>query len=733
MTDPALPPDPKTLQLRRRASLALLCILAVSFMLFQIALLRELRFQLTTLFTLTPFLFSSVVVWIALGSLCASRIQGQAKGVLKVSTLLLPLLVLPLFAASIGIAHHLITDGDVGNNSRFQSVGVITESASDAYFHSTIVAFVTVAVFGYGLIFFLQGLVFALYFRDGREDGTLSEVYGADLLASGGGAILGGILNFWLTPVQMVIGSTLLFVVGVWIASGLLSIRPRTAAIVTLLTLGMVIAGEVATGFLSRIERPRWLHVVKETVWSRYRRIDAREAPGALLIYTDGMFFQGYKLSDRTHKTDPRSLSADLILASDPPLRDVLIIGSGSGADVRILRHVLGDRVQLTAVELDGGFVRMAERFPWLWETYRTADIVVQEGRYYLETSSKDFDLVVFAYIDPQSAIGSVGVPDANFLYTAEGLRAAWNRVRPGGYLLISRVYLEREHEPFVRRMCATLESARIPREHARIYRGIGSFANGYFGQISSIHVVARKGAPPHDLDRGPVPQPWISGGTPTTDLFPFSLGTGIWFDTLLSYIRRNTFPIVSVVVAVAILLLAMATSLSRSTFFTLGFGSFLLESLVLFNSFLLFGDPNLGAALAIGMFLLWNGLGSVISSRYESRRWFPYAVPAVVLLYGVTAPFINAATISAPVAVRVLVFTLHLSLAGIAAGMMFPVMLRKFREQSVPWMFFMDVLGCALAPPIFWLALSLVGVWLVIGGSTLAYLLVCVILALRR
>lgn len=727
MPDPSAPPS------RRRTSLALLCCLAVSFMLFQIALLRELKFQLTTLFTLTPFLFSSVVVWIALGSLCAGRIGSGSRTVLRWSTLLLPLLVLPLFAASIGIAHHLITDGDVGNNSRFQSVGVITENASDAYFHSTIVAFVTVAVFGYGFIFFLQGLVFALYFRDGREDGSLSEVYGADLLASGAGAILGGILNFWLTPIEMVIVSTLLFVAALWISSRMLEIRPRTVAVVTLLALGLVIAGEVATGLLSRMEKPRWLHVVRESIWSRYRRIDARDAPGSLLIYTDGMFFQGYNVKDKVHKTDPRSFSADLVASSDPPLRDVLIIGSGSGADVRILRNLLGDRVAITAVELDGGFVQMARRFPWLWETYRTADIVVQEGRYFLETATKDFDIVIFAYIDPQSAVGSVGVPDANFLYTDAGIRAAWERVRPGGYLLISRVYLEQEHEPFVRRMCATLESAGIDPKHCGLYRGVGSSANGYFGQVSSLHVVARKGAPPRTLDRGPVVQPWIPGGRPTTDLFPFSLGTGIWFDTLLSYGRRNLFPILLTGAVAAFLLLSMATSLSRSTFFTLGFGSFLLESLVLFNSFLLFGDPNLGAALAIGLFLIWNGLGSVISSRFETRRWFPFAVPAIVLLYGVTAPLVNAGTITAPVALRVIVFTLHLSLAGIAAGMMFPIALRKFREQSVPWLFFMDVLGCALAPPVFWIAISLVGLWLVIGVAALSYAAVCVVLALRR
>jgi predicted membrane-bound spermidine synthase len=707
--------------------------LAVAFMLFQIALLRELRFQLTTLFTLTPFLFSSVIVWIAVGSLCASRIRSGVRGVLRWSSLLLPLLVLPLFAASIGIAHALISDGDVLLNSRFQSTGVITQSAHDLYFQSTIVAFIAVAVFGYGFIFFLQGLIFSLYFREGREDGTLSEVYGADLIASGLGAILGGLLNFVLTPVQMVIGSALIFLATAWVSLPFLGIRIRSAAAVSVAVLALILGGEALTGFLTRLEQPRWLYIVKQSVWSRYRHIDARETGAFVQIYTDGMFFQGYNKTDNRHDTDPRGLSAQLVASMDPPGRDVLIIGGGSGADVRILRNVFGSRLNITAVEIDAGFIKMAQCFPWLWETYSTARIVIQEGRYFLEKTRETFDVVVLAYVDPQAAVGSIGVPDANFLYTDAGLKAAYARVRPGGFLLVSRVYLEQEQEAFVLRMCATLESAGIPKEEVAVYRGRGSAANQYFGQVSSMHVLVKKGGTPPALERGQIRLPWVSGGRPTTDLFPFSLGTGIWFDSLLSYVRRSVFPVVLAGTALLLIVLAMCTSLSRSVFFTLGFGSFLLESLVLFNSFLLLGDPNLGAALAVGFFLLWNGLGSMLSARFENRRWFAAAVPALVLLYGVTAPLLNGITLASPVFVRTIIFALHLAPAGIAAGMMFPIALRKFKEAPVPWMFFMDVLGCALAPPVFWLAISVVGIWLVMAGATLCYLVVCGVLALRR
>jgi hypothetical protein len=53
--------------------LVVLGLLALSFMIFQIAVLRELRFQLSTIFTLTPFLFSAVITFIGLGSLPGRR------------------------------------------------------------------------------------------------------------------------------------------------------------------------------------------------------------------------------------------------------------------------------------------------------------------------------------------------------------------------------------------------------------------------------------------------------------------------------------------------------------------------------------------------------------------------------------------------------------------------------------------------------------------------------------
>ena len=714
----------------RTLYLGILALLAAAFMVYQIALLRELRFQLTTLFTLTPFLFSTVVFCIALGSLAASRLSSGTLETLRWGAAILPLVLIFSFAMTLRIAQAFV----MRDPGRFvvRAEGGLP-GGGDAYLTSTLIAFIAVAAAGYGVVFFMQGLIFSLYFREGRNEGVLSRTYGVDLLASGIGALLGGALTFLLTPVEMVLVSVGLVLVNLWISFRFLRIPwPRTAVVSVIAV--AVVGAELVAGVLSRLEAPKWLEEVTYSQWSRYRRIDVAESGSTMRVFTDGLLFQINYVDDRSHQDDPRQAATDLIRKSDRPVRDVLVIGSGTGTDVRIMKHVIGDHLNVVAVELDGGFVETARAFPWLWDSYRSAEIVVQEGRYFLENTGRNFDLVLFAYIDPQSAIGSIGVPDANFLYTDAGLRSAFARVRDGGALMITRVYLVEEEHAFIRRACATVRSAGIPPEHVRLYRRAASVPWGYYGQLTTLHLVAGKGGPPPELHaRDLVLIPWTEGGRPTTDLFPFSLGTGMWFDALVGYTTRNAVVLFVCLATLGAVLASVATGVGRFTFFTLGFGSFLVESLVLFNSFLLFGDPSLSAAVAIGVFLLWNGLGSVLSERLERLRGWHLVVPALVLLYAVTAPLVSASTITTSPFVRLLIFTLHLAPAGIGCGAMFPIALRRFERESVAKMFFMDVVGCALAPPVFWIAMSLVGVSLVIGSALVSYAVVCLVLALRR
>jgi hypothetical protein len=688
-------------------------------MIFQIGLLRELRFQLNTLFTLAPFLFSSVIFFLGLGSLAARWVEASLHRVLRRGVALLPLLLVPAFAASIALATVF---------TPLQPMQVTGE----AYLGSVIRAFVAVSLVGFGPVFVLQGLLFALYFREGRRTGVLSQVYAVDLLASAVGALLGGVLIYVLTPVQMVLVASGVLLVNLWVAGRHLGISLAVIVLETLLVAAVAVV-EVRSGPLAALEAWRWAgETLHYSAWSPYRRIDVVEQGDALFVHTDGLPFHVYYRGSDPSK-EIRALPVLLLPPPDWEPRRVLIVGSGTGADVRLMRILRPDRVRLVAVEIDRGFIDTARLIPSLWQHYATAEIVIREGRYYVENTDETFDMVVYAYVDPQSAISKIGLPDANFLYTDAGLRAAWSRVEEGGYLVITRVYLEEQHDRFVGRLCATLEAAGIDASHTGLYRQKDSFPWGYYGRLAVVHVVARKGRTPPPLEPlGLVPLEWRAEGRPTTDLFPFSLVTRVWFATLADFLAGRAVTLAILVLLLLALLARLVTSLGHLNFFVLGFGSFLVESLVLYNSFLLFGNPGLSAAFAVGVFLLWNGLGSLVSDRLQRLRLLHVLVPAVVLLYSVSAPLLNRYTLALPVPVRLAAFTAHLSLAGVAVGAMFPISLRLFRRERVASMFFIDLIGCSLAPVGFWMLMSLQGAGAVMAAGVLCYAAVGVILRSR-
>jgi spermidine synthase len=704
----------------RRKYLTILSLFAAAFMIFQIGVLRELRFQLNTIFTLAPFLFSSVIAFIGLGSLTSRWIKGDIKRVLRWAVTILPLILLPLFAVTILVATLF---------SPLQPQGV----TGAEYMSSVITAFVLVAVLGYGPVFFLQGMLFALYFREGRSTGILSSVYAVDLLASGAGALVGGVLLFVATPIQMVIVASGILLINLLIAAEYLNISQRLVVGEVILLLLLVLL-EQTSGVMQLAESLRWRETgLAYSTWSPYRRIDVLEDQERLQVYTDGLMFHMYEKDEQAHWEDPRSLPVRLMptdLGREP---EVLVIGAGTGADVRIIRDLHPGDPSVVAVEIDGGFIETAQAFDWLWDYYRTAEIVVEEGRYYIENSDRQFDMVIYAYVDPQSAISKIGIPDANFLYTDRAIRRAYERVRDGGILAITRVFLVHQEESFVGRLVATLEAAGISPSQTSIYRIQGSFPWSYYGRLSTIHVFVRKGGEaPVVQDPRLTSLAWAPGDRATTDFYPFSLVTQAWFGTLAEYVLGSPLTLILIGIVALGLIVRLSTSVGHVNFFLLGFGSFLVESLVLFNSFLLIGNPSLSAAVAIGFFLIWNAVGSRLSDRLERSSWFYALVPIAVLAYAATAPLLNGLTIAHPVALRTAVFSIHLALVGIVVGAMFPISLRSFTNERVSSMFFIDLIGCAIAPIAFWLAMSVYGTTLVSVAGVVSYVTVSLILFAR-
>ena len=154
---------------------------------------------------------------------------------------------------------------------------------------------------------------------------------------------------------------------------------------------------------------------------------------------------------------------------------DVLILGAGSGTDVAAaLRH---GAKHVDAVEIDPAIMRLGrERHPDRPYSDPRVTLVNDDARHYLRTTTKKYDLVVFALIDSLTMQSSFsGVRLESYMFTTESFRAVRDHLKPDGLLVVYNYFRERW---LVDRLANTAAAAfgQEPRVHvheARAYLGV--------------------------------------------------------------------------------------------------------------------------------------------------------------------------------------------------------------------------------------------------------------------
>ena len=195
----------------------------------------------------------------------------------------------------------------------------------------------------------------------------------------------------------------------------------------------------------------------------------------------------------------------------------MLILGAGSGTDVAAaLRH---GAKHVDAVEIDPAILRLGrERHPDHPYSDPRVTLINDDARHYLRTTTKKYDLVVFALIDSLTMQSSFsGVRLESYMFTTESFKAVREHLKPNGLLVVYNYFRERW---LVDRLAneAALAFGQEPRVHvheARAYLGVmlaGSAAGDVdlrAGRSRSGHrvqSVARPGsgahAPARSLDR---------------------------------------------------------------------------------------------------------------------------------------------------------------------------------------------------------------------------------------
>lgn len=235
------------------------------------------------------------------------------------------------------------------------------------------------------------------------------------------------------------------------------------------------------------------MHGIRRVVHSEeteYQRIDVfdTEEYGRMLVL-DGKVQSTVKDEYIYHE----SLVHPVMLAHPAPV-EVLIVGGGEGGTLReVLRH--GSVTRAVMVDIDAAVIRCArEHMPELSGGAfddRRAEVVVGDGRRFVEGCREGFDVVIMDVTDPLE-----GGPGA-LLYTEEFYRAVRRLLRKGGSVATqatSTYYSTQCFATIARTIGKALGSSGGYHAWVPAYDSMWGFAYGCLGRDP-------KGIPPSAID----------------------------------------------------------------------------------------------------------------------------------------------------------------------------------------------------------------------------------------
>jgi hypothetical protein len=364
------------------------------------------------------------------------------------------------------------------------------------------------------------------------------------------------------------------------------------------------------------------------SLWSPYYRITVFQDRDDTVVEVNHIFHQS--MAPVAHKEYfyqwPYAVFGDTF-------NDVLILGAGSGTDVAAaLKH--GAR-HVDAVDIDPVILRLgAEHHPDEPYSDPRVTVINDDARHYLRTTSKQYDLIVFALIDSLTVQSSFsGVRLESYMFTKESFEAVRDHLSPRGVMALYNYFREKW---LVDRLANTVAEVfgRDPLGHVHRDRA-------YLGVMLAGPRVAELTAPPplpadvtaYGQSHAPSPaHPLVRDASVAmaTDDWPFL------------YMRTRELPRhYLAALALVLVVSALAVWLARDGgagawswhFFFLGAGFMLLETKSIVQFALLWGSTWSSASLAIASVLFMALASAMVASRIEIRRRGFIAVALLALV----------------------------------------------------------------------------------------------------
>jgi SAM-dependent methyltransferase len=540
---------------------------------------------------------------------------------------------------------------------------------------------------------------------------------GVFVAASLAGTALGLMLSHYLAPWAGV--NTLLLTAALMTLPVMLDKQIVAAAVALLL---IILPTEKGLESL-RERRPNWVPPVSSSDvtlvysgWSPYQKIDLYTFEDQILLGCYNGYWQWWSSSQTGHHYSFPGY--DLLYAPDWTRdRDVLVIGSGAG--MGLLNLEKAQPASVVAVELDPTVVELARsRFAaFNASVYDRVSAFAMEGRSYLDSTERRFDLIVYEGSFITSAHPHIPVGAENYLYTREGLRRALDRLEPDGVALVfyagPREVFERIREQIqaegapVESLLLAYDDSLWPDLPVLIFGHDANQVGAVMRSVLSNAESVGKGAP---LEAQPTGQPQLTDVRPFLNVAPPEL--------------HSSFLWVIIATGAALLLGLMSPGGRRLRlyYYSIGAGLMLAQYWLMtwFRSF--FGDPVSTSYTVLLLILVGIAAGSASFERLLAASR-PRIIVSILVALGASITMLAVLPHSlgfSPWVIRLLVAAIALVPLGWVLGLFFPFGLRRESDGAVPVAYLFDALGAVAGFFIFY-HVSLLGGLVATAGAALA------------
>jgi len=367
-------------------------------------------------------------------------------------------------------------------------------------------------------------------------------------------------------------------------------------------------------------------------IWSPYYRIDEyKDGNGVTQLTVDGIPHQAL------HPLGQPGLEPfyNQVYNWFPgrTYQNVLIVGAGSGSDVAIAEaHGAG---HIDAVEIDPKLLQIGqEQHPNQPYSDPRVTAYVNDGRAFLRTTDKKYDLVIFALPDSLTLVSQQSsVRLESFLFTLQAFQTVRDHLNPDGVFVLYNYY--RDNWLVTKLADMLQQSFNGTQPLVRIYNNTeAALADGPL--VASLP----NGRPPGDTV-SPIPDVGQPTPTPATDDWPFLyLRTPFVADY---YIYALAIVLIGALIAVAAAARFTGTTIRKFSphFFVLGVAFLLLNTRSVTSFSLLFGTTWIVNSLAFFGILCSVLLAILVNYRFPISRPTPFyiALFASILIAYVIPP----------------------------------------------------------------------------------------------